>query len=174
MAIIRNLLITCVLTFVVGCDMGPKSARGFTLPDGDVELGKAAFTQFRCYDCHSIQGVEMPVAEEQEQVAVQLGGKVERIKTYGELVTAIINPSHRLARGYADSLVSTPEGESRMTNYNDVMTVTQLINLVAFLQSHYELQSYDPTMYPPYYMSSSVNVAGEIVLAGGRASSPGE
>ena len=38
-----------------------------------------------------------------------------------------------------------------MTNYNDVMTVTQLADLVAFLQSHYELKDYEPTPYGPYY-----------------------
>jgi hypothetical protein len=37
-----------------------------------------------------------------------------------------------------------------MTVYNDVMTVTQLINLVTFLQEHYELRPYQPTTYPEY------------------------
>ena len=151
MTIFRTLLAVAVLCCVAGCDTGPKSAKGFTLPDGDVDRGLASFTKFRCYDCHDIPGVELPVAEQPDQVVVQLGGKVARIKTYGDLVTSIINPSHRLASGYADNLVATIEGESRMTNYNDVMTVSQLIDLVAFLQSHYELMEYEPTMYPPYY-----------------------
>jgi hypothetical protein len=116
-----------------------------------VERGKAAFVQFRCYDCHSVSGVELPAGEEPNQAIVTLGGEVARIKTYGELVTSIINPSHRLASGYSKDLVTTGEGQSRMTNYNDVMTVSQLIDVVAFLQSHYELVPYEPTPYPPYY-----------------------
>ena len=139
-----------VLGIAAGCDTGPKSARGFTLPDGDVERGEATFISFRCYDCHSIKDVQLPVAEEPGQVLVQLGGKVARIKTYGELVTSIINPSHRLATGYAEANVAR-DGKSNMTVYNDVMTVRELIDLVAFLQSHYELRVYDHTIYSPYY-----------------------
>ena len=137
---------------LVGCDAGPKSGRGFTLPDGDPEWGKEAFTQLHCYDCHSVEGVELPEPEEPDHPVVKLGGKVARIKTYGELVTSIINPSHRLARGY---VVQQPEdaagGESPMKNYNGVMTVDHLIDIVAFLQSHYELYEYEPTKYAPYY-----------------------
>jgi hypothetical protein len=39
-----------------------------------------------------------------------------------------------------------------MTVYNDVMTVSQLIDIVAFLQAHYELRPYEPTPYPDYYV----------------------
>jgi hypothetical protein len=108
------------------------------------------FTQFRCYDCHFVEGVDFPVGEEPDQAIVALGGEVSRVKTYGELVTSIINPSHKLAQGYAQSLVAR-DGESRMTNYNDVMTVTQLIDLTAFLQAHYKLKPYEPTSYPSFY-----------------------
>jgi hypothetical protein len=33
-----------------------------------------------------------------------------------------------------------------------VLTVNQLIDLVAFLESHYELEKYEPTEYPIYPM----------------------
>ena len=35
-------------------------------------------------------------------------------------------------------------------NFNDVMTVTELTDLVAFLQSNYKLLEYEPTDYPMY------------------------
>ena len=66
-------------------------------------------------------------------MSIALGGEVTRIQTYGELVTSIINPSHRLAEGYPVDTVSV-DGKSRMRNYNDVMTVTELTDLVMFLQ----------------------------------------
>ena len=81
---------------------------------------------------------------------VELGGEVERLREYSDLVTAIINPSHRLAKGYDASLVAN-EGKSRMTVYNDVMTVSQLIDIVTFLQSHYQLRPYEPSPSPDYY-----------------------
>jgi mono/diheme cytochrome c family protein len=122
----------------------------FTLPPGDAERGQAAFLNFRCYDCHRVHGVDLPPGEEPDQVIVELGGEVERPRNYADLVTAVVNPSHRLAKGYDPSLVAN-EGKSRMTIYNDVMTVSQLADIVAFLQAHYELQPYEPTPYPDYY-----------------------
>ena len=151
MKILQLLFALALVVVLSGCEAGPKSARGFTLPEGDPEKGKAVFTQLHCHGCHSVEGVELPEAEDPEQTIVRLGGQVPRIKTYGELVTGIINPSHRLARGYSAESISSEEGESKMRNYNDVMSVGQLIDLVAFLQSHYELKRYEPTTYPPYF-----------------------
>ena len=136
-----------LLTVLVGCS---GKYEGFTLPSGDAARGQAAFVAFRCYDCHTVSGVELPAGEEPNQVIVELGGKVARVRTYDDLVTAIVNPSHRLAQGYSASLVAQ-DGKSRMTVYNDVMTVAQLIDLVTFLQKHYELRVPEPTTYPHYY-----------------------
>jgi hypothetical protein len=122
----------------------------FTLPPGDAERGQEAFVKFRCFDCHLVHGVNLPPGEEPGQVMVELGGEVERYRDYSDLVTAIINPSHRLAKGYTESMVAN-DGKSRMTVYNDVMTVSQLIDIVTFLQAHYELRPYEPTPYPDYY-----------------------
>jgi len=63
---------------------------------------------------------------------------VSSVKTYGQIVTGIINPSHDLARGYAEEVVSE-EGESKMYNYNGYMTVQELIDIVMYLQPHYDL-----------------------------------
>jgi hypothetical protein len=93
--------------------------------------------------------VDIPDAEETDLPAIAIGGKVLSIDSYGELVTSIINPSHKLATRYAKELVAV-DGESRMKNYNDVMTVTQLIDVVSFLQSQYERIHVEPTYYPPF------------------------
>jgi len=69
---------------------------------------------------------------------VVLGGDVTHVKTYGELVASIINPSHKLAKGYVEEAVSEG-GVSKMLVYNDVMTVRQLTDLVVFLQPHYKV-----------------------------------
>lgn len=72
-------------------------------------------------------------------MVVVLGGKVAHIATHGELVTSIINPSHGFSRRYPAEAVM--EGDrSKMTNFNEKMTVAELINLTAFLQSRYELE----------------------------------
>lgn len=133
-----------------GCTPAPQSGKGFTLPDGDVEAGRTAFVELECHACHTVAGVELPEISAEADPIVELGGKVTRISTYGELVTSVINPSHKLASGYAANAVSE-DGESKMTNYNDALSVQQLIDIVAFLQSQYELKPYEPTPYPVLY-----------------------
>eukprot|EP00036_Acanthoecidae_sp_10tr_P001320 CAMPEP_0182931124 /NCGR_PEP_ID=MMETSP0105_2-20130417/27482_1 /TAXON_ID=81532 ORGANISM="Acanthoeca-like sp., Strain 10tr" /NCGR_SAMPLE_ID=MMETSP0105_2 /ASSEMBLY_ACC=CAM_ASM_000205 /LENGTH=73 /DNA_ID=CAMNT_0025069511 /DNA_START=1 /DNA_END=219 /DNA_ORIENTATION=- len=61
---------------------------------------------------------------------IPLGGSSGRITTYGELVTSVINPSHKLTRRQPVSMTSV-DGESRMRNMNNVLTVQELIDLVA-------------------------------------------
>jgi mono/diheme cytochrome c family protein len=113
------------------------SERGFRLPDGDAQAGRETFLYMQCNQCHTIKGEELPAVAGFEPY-VQLGGPVTRVKSYGELVTAIINPSHKLADGYARELVSE-NGVSNMYVYNSYMTVQELTDLVMFLQPHYNV-----------------------------------
>ena len=121
-----------------GCDRDPMSEKGFRLPDGDAMAGREAFLYMQCHQCHSIAGVDLPVIPMADPPFVELGGAVTRVKTYGELVTAIINPSHKLADGYPEDLVSE-DGVSKMYVYNSYMTVQELIDIVMYLQPQYDL-----------------------------------
>jgi len=132
-----TLLLTCVLV-LSGCDEDrTMSERGFRLPEGDAMAGRETFLYMHCNQCHTIQGEQLPTIPGFEPF-VELGGPVTRVKTYGELVTAIINPSHKLAEGYAKDLVSE-DGKSKMYVYNGFMTVQELTDLVMFLQPHYDV-----------------------------------
>ncbi len=144
----RKILLWLAPVVLLGCDPGPKSSHGFRLPDGDVSAGATVFVQLGCVRCHTVEGSEFPEGELGDEVQVRLGGKVLRVRSYGELVTAIIHPSHDLAKGYPTEAVSR-DGESLMTNFNDRMTVEQLIDLVAFLQSTY--MEYLPDDFDPYF-----------------------
>jgi hypothetical protein len=133
------LAIVACAGLIQGCFSDPESPIGFRLPDGNAEQGLRAFEDLQCYGCHAVQGVEFPSGST-DSVSVILGGGVTRVKTYGELVTSIINPSHKLAPGYKDEEM-TIDGASRMelAYLNEVVTVQQLIDLVAFLQPRYNL-----------------------------------
>jgi hypothetical protein len=132
------LLVVLAGVLIAGC--GEKSGFGFRLPDGDAMRGREAFVALRCNACHHVAGLDLP-RQGTGAADVALGGETIRVKTYGELVTAIINPSHRIAPGYPESRVTSADGQSLMAlaYLNDVMTVQQLIDLVAFLQSRYEV-----------------------------------
>lgn len=108
------------------------------LPQGDARRGRQAFVDLRCNACHEIEGFDAPTAIIAE-TRVLLGGQTANIKTYGDLVTSIANPSHRIIRGYPPETV-TVDGVPLMTliNLNEVMTVQQLVDLAAFLQTTYE------------------------------------
>jgi mono/diheme cytochrome c family protein len=111
---------------------------GFRLPDGDIDRGKQAFLDLKCASCHSVEDVDFGTNKIAGHLDLMLGGETPTIRTYGRLVTAIINPSHVISPQFKDQL--TLEGKlSPMPEFNKVMTVEQMIDLVAFLQPHYRL-----------------------------------
>lgn len=148
----RFSILTLLLALVVGmsgCDTDrTMSERGFRLPDGNATAGRETFLYMHCNQCHTIEGEELPAVPGFEPF-VELGGSVTRVKTYGELVTAIINPSHKIAEGYPADLVED-DGKSRMYNYNGFMTVQELTDIVMFLQSHYDVvpPQFEYRVYP--------------------------
>ena len=115
----------------------------FNLPPGDAEAGRVTFILLQCNECHSVQGIQY-AGSESHQINVQLGGKTTQVKTYADLVTSIIHPSHTLSRGHNPETI-TADGQSRMRTYNELMTVEELTNLVTFLESKYEV--WVPTHY---------------------------
>lgn len=131
-------LIAAALALLAACDRDPMSEKGFRLPDGDPVAGREAFLYMQCNQCHTIAGETLPTVPGVDEPYVELGGPVTRVKTYGELVTAIINPSHELADGYAEEVVSE-DGESNMYVYNGYMTVQELIDVVMYLQPFYDV-----------------------------------
>lgn len=119
-------------------------ARGFALPEGEETAGKRHFTELVCNQCHSVENIEW-IGIENEDVNIPLGGEVTKIKTYGELLTSIINPSHRIDPKFG--ALAIEQERSPMKIYNEVMTVQQLVDIVAFLQTQYELIP-PPANYP--------------------------
>jgi mono/diheme cytochrome c family protein len=126
--------------FGTGC--GYYSSFGFPVEAGNVETGRQVFVDFRCHQCHTVAGVRLPEINGAASPRLELGGETSRIKAYSELVTSVINPDHRISERYrnmlpqsAASSLTTP---MPMTHI-ETMTVRQLIDLVAFLDSRYVL-----------------------------------
>ena len=138
-----------VLLLVTGCAQRNTGAE-FVLPEGDADKGQELFVSYGCYNCHSVPNLDLP--EGNGPVRVTLGGRVSKVKTYPELVTSIINPSHKFVPRRRPEEVSE-DGESLMSVYNDVMTVTELVDIVAFLESRYEVLERPGYRYPTYSLS---------------------
>ena len=131
------LAVAVTATSLLACN-NPRSGAGFRLPAGDPERGKTAFVDLKCHECHRVAGVDLPAPTVEPPVPVVLGGEVPHVRTDGELLTSIVNPSHKIAPGYRSELVER-DGKSRMPDFSDVMTVRQMIDLVAFLQARYKV-----------------------------------
>jgi hypothetical protein len=112
---------------------------GVRLPQGDAAKGREAFVELRCTACHKIEGFDPPTPIV-AATRVTLGGQTARVRTYEDIVTSIANPSHRVADGYPPEAV-TVNGVPLMSliRLNEVMTVQQLIDLAAFLQTKYDV-----------------------------------
>lgn len=140
----RLIMIAGLAVFALGTGCQPtaeqeaRSSRGFELPGGDAARGQEAFVELRCTTCHEVDGLEdeLPRPTATPVVGVKLGGLAMREPSDGELLTSVINPNAHLYPETEQQNV-TSGGESRMANYADVMTVQQMLDLVAFLHDRY-------------------------------------
>jgi len=137
-----------ILPFVaagVGCSTARDTAKGFRLAGtGDTGRGRAAFLEFGCNNCHEVKGTYLPKPAVQP---IMLGGSVMAEPSDGYLVTAIINPAYHAARYPAAN--ATQGGHPRMPEFASRMTVQQLTDIVAYLQSRYSLRPVQPpSEYP--------------------------
>jgi hypothetical protein len=143
--------ITALLCLLLLACSGPESPRGFSLPKGDILKGETVFMKYQCLSCHTLEGFEDESLIKEFDQTIKLGGTSSIIKTYAQLVTSVINPSHKLApRPIKFESVENEDGTSKMRVFNDVMTVSELIDLVAFLQPKYEVKPIQYTHYGQY------------------------
>lgn len=130
------------------------ASHGFILPEGDIAKGKQTFVDLNCTRCHSIGEIKWDGGEAEDDPHIKLGGEVTMLKTYGELVTSVINPSHKISQKDQSKQVLTDSlGASKMEvyHYNEIMTVQELVDLVTFLQSEYKLaMPQNPYPYPGF------------------------
>jgi L-cysteine S-thiosulfotransferase len=130
-----------LLGAVSGCASG--SLFGFPVEQGDIAAGRQAFVDHRCHQCHSIAGERLPPLAGADRPILELGGQTTHVRSYGDLTTSIINPDHAISERYRDQellLNAQLPLETPMPMPNiDTMSVRQLIDIVAFLDSKYEL-----------------------------------
>ena len=147
------ILVSSFALLAAGCNQPGSSTTDFNLPEGDAEKGRQHFVALGCISCHTVRDIDLPDPEMEGPVSVMLGTRT-RITSYGELVTSIVNPSHRLSPRYRKDEVSS-DGESLMISNNDVMTVTQLTDLIAFLEPQYQKVSRPGYTYRTYDYSGT-------------------
>lgn len=134
--------VLCALT-LVACKTYPDYSGDFRFPilRGDIARGQKAFMDMGCPVCHRVDGIDLPENSQLRPITVNLGGELMFAKTYGDLVTSILNPDHVLSEHYLEQL---PQEQRSAQNsspmyVNPDMKVTELIDIVVFLNSRYSL-----------------------------------
>jgi len=130
------------LLILTSCATHPDYATQFRFPIewGSIAEGQQAFVDLECHQCHTVNGVDLVAFEGESPVALELGGTIVYAKTYADLVTSIINPSHVVSDEYLDTLPRDDRRDATTSMpFKDQMTVAQLIDMVKFLNSRYAL-----------------------------------
>jgi mono/diheme cytochrome c family protein len=104
----------------------------FALPPGDPTEGRAVFAKLECFTCHAVKGERFgAVPKSADDVGPELTGMgAHHPPAY--FSEAIVNPNAVIVTGPG---YTGADGLSRMPDYNDILTVRQLIDLVAYLAS---------------------------------------
>ncbi len=138
----RSLALVAVTLFMAAaCEpKGPPSettvGAEVAWPHGDIARGKQAFKDLGCYACHKVEGIaDFSSPHASPPVNVTLGGTHTAQRTIPELFTSIVNPEHELAPGHDKKEVCSVGDCTRMGNYAWTMTVSQLVDAIAFLES---------------------------------------
>jgi len=106
----------------------------FTWPTGDAAAGREVFVKLECYTCHEMKGEQFPRPDaglEPGKVGPELSfmAPLHPLEYFAE---AIINPSAVIEEGKG---YRAPDGKSKMPSYNDLVTVQEVIDLVAYLKT---------------------------------------
>lgn len=131
-----------VLVLLASCRTHPDYMTDFRFPimQGDIEQGRQDFVDLGCHRCHTVNEADLPEYEGTRPVYIELGGELLFAKTYASLVTSIINPSHVVSEEYQDQLPGN--SRARMSSpmpFHGEMTVSQLVDVVTFLNASYRL-----------------------------------
>lgn len=104
------------------------------LPQGEPARGRQVFIAMECYACHPVQGEAFSQGSRKPGPALT-GMGAHHPDDY--FLESILNPNAVIVEGTG---YTGPDGRSIMPDYRDLLTVGQLIDLVAYLKSLREEQ----------------------------------
>ncbi len=115
-----------------GC-YGTPEARRFSWPAGNPPTGRDVFVKLECYTCHEVKGETFPAPDpgpDSGKVGPELSAMAP-LHPEEYFAEAIINPNAAVEEGKG---YRAPDGKSKMPSYNDLVTVQEVIDLVAYLK----------------------------------------
>ena len=120
----------------------------FAWPQGDPVKGREVFVKLECYSCHEVKGERFPAPGGEVGPELSVMGPLHDAAYFAE---AIINPTAAVEKGKG---YQAADGSSKMPSYNDLVTVQEVIDLVAYLKA------LKPSAEPPASHGSTSGASG--------------
>ncbi|MBI4842371.1 MAG: c-type cytochrome [candidate division NC10 bacterium] len=112
---------------------GTPEAWKFSWPAGNPAAGREVFVKLECYTCHEVKGEQFPkpdLGDDPGKVGPEVSSMAP-LHAAEYFAEAIINPNAVVEEGKG---YRAPDGKSKMPSYNDLVTVQEVIDLVAYLK----------------------------------------
>lgn len=136
----RALIVVAVsMAALTACEPQTQPVSDFMPPSGDAARGREVFIEYACYNCHTIPDVDLPEREAEPPMVFSLGLRLHRVRSYGELLTAVLDPDHAVSPKFVSALKAAGEdpAAAQMPDFTEEMTVAELVDVVEFLDKEY-------------------------------------
>lgn len=135
----KNGIVTLGFLAILMSAIGSAEGEDSVFPPGDAGRGESLFTDRLCFRCHTVHHTKLPEFDIPAKLKLHLGGGDYQSWNRDAYAKAIMNPEHFIAPQYQALMkqAGDPSGanETPMPNLNRVLSVADLIDLAAFLES---------------------------------------
>ena len=104
----------------------------FTLPAGDADAGKTAFVKMDCQACHNVPDPSVPRARTSGGIGPDLGPAYAALPR--EYLAESIIDQHKHIAGTLEKQTGRRPVWSKMSDYGDIMSVRDLLDIIEFLK----------------------------------------
>jgi mono/diheme cytochrome c family protein len=104
----------------------------FLMPPGDAVAGRKVFVAMECFACHEVKGEDFPSSSKTPRDAGPALTGMGSHHPPEYFAESIVNPNRVIVMGPG---YTGPDGRTKMPSYADTMTLTQLVDVVAYLKS---------------------------------------
>ena len=140
---LRLLLSLCALIELSAIDslmsQDPAAPAEPVLPPGKSEVGLKLFAEKGCHQCHSAGTTKLPPVDLAPRLVIELGGDLHTMWTRDDYARAIMDPNHLVSEDYRIAMIRLgdhfKEVNSPMPTFTELLRVSELIDLSAFLDS---------------------------------------
>lgn len=137
----RFLLLSAAVTIVLAGVVAqePAFSGAGVFPAGKAEAGRNLFIEKGCHQCHSAGSTKLPAVDLAPRLVIELGGDLHAKWTRDDYARSILEPNHLVSEDYRIAMIRLGDHfkaeNSPMPTFAEVLRVSELIDLVTFLDS---------------------------------------